>query len=265
MTTTTVTQPHQRRDLLRLYLTESRFEFLKLLRLPAYSVSVLAFPVMFYVIFGAVFGGYAVQGVSTAKYMVVGYSAGGVLAAALFGFGAGVASERGQGWLRLKRVSPMPPLAYFAAKIGMAFAFSSIVIVMLTGLGALAQGVRFDLATWLATYGVLILGVFPFASLGLAFGYLFGPNSAPMVLNLVYTPAAFLSGFWIPLVVLPPTLQKLAVILPTYHYAQLALRAAGAEAVGSPLHHVLVLAGSTALFLALAVWAYFRDEGKTYG
>jgi len=265
MTETHLTRLPPRRDLLRLYLTESRFEFLKLLRLPAYSVSVLAFPVMFYLIFGAVFGGYGVQGLSAAKYMVVGYSAGGVLAASLFGFGAGVASERGQGWLRLKRVSPMPPLAYFVAKIAMALAFSSLVIVILTGLGALTQGVRFDLVGWLATYGVLISGVLPFASLGLAFGYLFGPNSAPMVLNLVYTPAAFLSGLWIPLAVLPETLQRVATFLPTYHYAQLALRAAGAEAVGSPLHHALVLAGSTVLFLALAVWAYFRDEGKTYG
>lgn len=254
-----------RRNLPRLYLTEARFEFLKLLRLPGYSVSVLAFPVMFYALFGALFGDYAVQGISTAKYMVVGYSAAGVLAASLFGFGVGVASERGQGWLRLKRVSPMPPLAYFFAKVVMALLFSTLVVLMLTLLGAVLQGVRFEAGTWLRMYGALMLGVLPFASLGLAFGYLFGPNSAPMVLNLIYTPAAFASGLWIPLTVMPPLLQKIAEFLPTYHFAQFALSQAGAEPVGSGLTHVLVLAITTVVCLGLAVWAYFRDEGKTYG
>lgn len=254
-----------RRNLPRLYLTEARFEFLKLLRLPGYSVSVLAFPVMFYALFGALFGDYAVQGISTAKYMVVGYSAAGVLAASLFGFGVGVASERGQGWLRLKRVSPMPPLAYFFAKVVMALLFSTLVVLVLTLLGAVLQGVRFEAGTWLRMYGVLMLGVLPFASLGLAFGYLFGPNSAPMVLNLIYTPAAFASGLWIPLTVMPPLLQKIAEFLPTYHFAQFALSQAGAEPVGSGLTHVLVLAITTVVCLGLAVWAYFRDEGKTYG
>ncbi len=254
-----------RRNLPRLYLTEARFEFLKLLRLPGYSVSVLAFPVMFYALFGALFGDYAVQGISTAKYMVVGYSAAGVLAASLFGFGVGVASERGQGWLRLKRVSPMPPLAYFFAKVVMALLFSTLVVLVLTLLGAVLQGVRFEAGTWLRMYGALMLGVLPFASLGLAFGYLFGPNSAPMVLNLIYTPAAFASGLWIPLTVMPPLLQKIAEFLPTYHFAQFALSQAGAEPVGSGLTHVLVLAITTVVCLGLAVWAYFRDEGKTYG
>lgn len=265
MTTVSGKAALPRRNLFRLYVTEARLEFLKLLRIPAYSVSVVAFPVMFYLLFGALFGTYSVQGVEVAKYMVVGYGAGGVLAASMFGFGVGVASERGQGWLRLKRVSPMPPLAYFVAKMAMAAVFSTIVVVALTVLAALVQGVRFDAGSWLSMYGVLMLGVLPFASLGLAFGYLFGPNSAPMVLNLVYTPVAFASGLWIPLAVMPDLVQRIATFLPTYHYAQLALGAAGAAPMGSTTNHLLVLALSTVVFLSLALWAYFRDEGKTYG
>ncbi len=254
-----------KRNLWRLYFTEARLEFVKLLRLPAYSVATLAFPIMFYVLFSALFGSESVQGVSTSRYLVAGYAAAGVLAASLFGFGVGVASERGQGWMRLKRVSPMPPLAYFVAKIVMALLFSTIVVLSLTLLAWLLQGVRFELGTWLKMYGMLMLGVFPFASLGMAFGYLFGPNSAPMVINLIFMPLAFLSGLYIPLTVMPAIVQKIATFLPTYHYAQLTLGAAGAQPLGSTTNHVLVLAGSTALFLALALWAYFRDEGATYG
>src|SRR5690606_14363298 len=105
-----------RRNLARIIAIETKFEFLKLLRVPVYSISVLAFPLMFYLVFGSFYGQFDAQGVMVSKYMVATFGAGGVLSAALFAFGVGVASERGQGWLRLKRVSPMPPMAYFASK-----------------------------------------------------------------------------------------------------------------------------------------------------
>src|SRR5690606_33413754 len=174
-----------RRNLLKLVITETRFEFLKLLRLPVYSVATLAFPLMFFLLFSTIFGGGEAQGVGTARYLLATYGAAGVVSAALFSFGVGVASERGQGWMRLKRVSPMPPAAYFAAKIGMALLFAAMVVVTLTLAAMLIQGVRFAALDWLRMLGMLLVGVFPFATLGLAIGYLFGPNSAPVVINQI--------------------------------------------------------------------------------
>jgi len=254
-----------RRNLARIIAIETKFEFLKLFRLPIYSVAVLAFPLMFYLVFGSLYGGFEAQGMSTAKYMVATFGAAGVLSAAMFAFGVGVASERGQGWMRLKRVSPMPPLAYFASKIGMSLLFGVLVVVIVTLAGVITQGVRFEFLEWLRLLGTLLLGVFPFAALGLLIGFLFGPNSAPMVLNLVYMPMAFASGLWMPITILPQSIQNIAQYLPTYHYAQLALGAIGAQPLASPATHYLVLAGFTVVFLSLAVWAYWRDEGKTYG
>ena len=254
-----------RRDLVKLVATETRFEFLKLLRLPVYSVATLAFPLMFFLLFSAFFGDAEAQGLRAARYMHATYAAAGVVSAALFSFGVGVASERGQGWMRLKRVSPMPPAAYFLAKIGMALLFGAMVVVTLTLAAMVIQGVRVAFLDWLYMLGVLLLGVFPFASLGLAIGYLFGPNSAPVVINLLYMPLAFASGLWMPITILPPVIQDIARFLPTYHYAQLAVGTVGATPLGDSAVHALVLAGFTALFLALAVFAYKRDEGRTYG
>jgi ABC-2 type transport system permease protein len=112
---------------------------------------------------------------------------------------------------------------------------------------------------------VLVVGALPFCAMGLAFGYLVGPNSAAAVLNLVYLPIAFASGLWIPLPQLPDVVQSVAPILPPYHLAQLALATFGAAAGENPLVHVAALAGFTVGFLALARWAYWRDEGRTYG
>lgn len=247
------------------YLKEAKYEFLKHLRIPIYSLSTLAFPAMFYLIFGLTFGGQNTAGVSLTTYMLATYGAFGVIGCALFGFGVAVAVERGQGWMLLKRASPMAPIVYFAAKLIMALLFSGLIILILFTLGALVGGVRLPLGGWLTLFLTLISGALPFSMMGLAFGYLLGPNSAPAVLNLVYLPMAFVSGLWMPIDLLPKAIQNVAPFLPPYHYSQLALGNMGADRGGDPLLHVAVLAGYTLLFLAIAVTGYRRDEGRTFG
>ncbi|HSO70610.1 MAG TPA: ABC transporter permease, partial [Arachnia sp.] len=108
-------------------------------------------------------------------------------------------------------------------------------------------------------------GALPFSAMGLAFGYLVGPNSAPALLNVIYLPMAFASGLWIPIHQLPEFVQGIAPALPPYHFAQLALGTIGAAEGGSQALHVVVLLAFTALFLTVALWGYRRDEGRTYG
>lgn len=254
-----------KRNLLRIYLLEAKHEFLKAWRLPVYSIFTLAFPLMFYLIFGLTFGGQSAGSVVVATYMLATYGAFGVIGAALFGFGVGVATERGQGWMRLKRASPMPPAAYFVAKIVMALIFGALVVLGLFTLGFLLFGVRLPPLDWLSLLGTLLVGVLPFCAMGVALGYISGPNSAPAVVNIIYLPMVFASGLWIPIEQLPGFMQSIAPFLPPYHYAQLALSTIGADRGGSAWLHVAALVGFTVLFLAIAVWAYKRDEGKTYG
>ncbi len=252
-------------SLLRIYRTEAAHEFLKLMRVPIFAISTLAFPLMFYVIFGLTFADQRPNGIGVTTYLLAVYGAFGVIGSALFGFGVSVAVERGQGWMRLKRVSPMPPLAYFVAKVAMSTAFAALIVGALFTLGATLGGVRLPAEQWIGLAAVLITGSLPFCAMGLAFGYLSGPNSAPAVLNLVYLPMAFASGLWIPLSQLPEVVQTIAPFLPPYHFAQLALGTFGASDAGNALLHVGALAGFTAAFLAVAAWGYRRDEGRTYG
>jgi ABC-2 type transport system permease protein len=252
-------------NLLRIYRTEAAHEFLKLVRVPMFAISTLVFPLMFYVIFGLTFADEAAGDVGVTTYMMATYGAFGVIGCALFGFGVGVAMERGQGWMRLKRVSPMPPQAYFIAKIAMSTSFAACIVVALFVLGATFGGVRMPASQWIGLAAVLVIGAMPFCAMGLAFGYLVGPNSASAVLNLVYLPMAFASGLWIPLSQLPEAVQAIAPFMPPYHLAQLALGILGAADRGSPLLHLAALAAFTVGFLAIAGWGYRRDEGRSYG
>jgi len=253
------------RRLLRIYALEARYEFLKVLRLPAYAIPTLAFPTLFYAMFSFAFGGQSLGGASMSAYMLATYGTFGVIGAALFGFGVGIAIERGQGWLLLKRASPMPAGAYFAAKVAMALLFAGIIVGSLFALGALMQGVRLPAGTWLSLGAILVSGAMPFCAMGLAFGTWCGPNSAPAVVNLVYLPMAFGSGLWVPVQVLPGLLKDLAPWLPPYHLAQLALKTLGADMGRPAAGHVAALAAVTAISLAAAWAGYRRDEGKTYG
>ena len=258
-------EPVRGPSLLRIYRTEASHEFLKLTRVPMFAISVFAFPVMFYVIFGLTFADQTAGGVGMTTYMLATYGAFGVIGAALFGFGVSVATERGQGWMRLKRVSPMPPLAYFVAKVAMATIVAGLIVTALFALAATVGGVEMSTGRWAGLAVVLVAGALPFSAMGLAFGYLVGPNSAPAVLNLVYLPMAFASGLWIPISQLPEVVQAAAQFLPPYHFAQLALGTFGASEGGGPFLHLAALAGFTVAFLVVAAWGFRRDEGKTYG
>ncbi|HJT18054.1 MAG TPA: ABC transporter permease [Thermoanaerobaculia bacterium] len=245
--------------MLRVHWLEFKSEFLKMLRLPAYVIPTLAFPVMFYVFFAIVFGQKGI-----ASYLIATYGAFGIIGASLFGFGVSVAIERGQGWLSLKRATPMPLSAWFGAKIGMAFLFSAIIVVLLSILGIVLGGVHFAPAAWAMLFAVLVGGALPFCAMGLMIAYAAGPNSAPAIVNIVYLPMSFLSGLWIPIEVMPKFLQHIAPAFPPFHLAQLALIVIG-QTKGNVAPHIAALAGFTALFLVAATIAYRRDEGKVYG
>jgi ABC-2 type transport system permease protein len=250
----------------RCYALEAKYEFLKVLRMPGYAIPSIAFPVMFYLLFGVSFGGGRYRlGMTMATYLLPTYGAFGVIGAALFGFGVGVAVERGQGWMTLKRATPMPPLAYFTAKLVMAVIFSSIITLLLATLALTLGGVVLPAAAWARLAITLVAGAVPFCAIGLAFGSFLGPNSAPAVVNLVYLPMGFASGLWIPIEMLPGLVRSIAIYLPPYHLGQLALQAIGGGRGAPAWTHVLTLFGFALVGLGLAWIGYRRDEDKTYG
>jgi len=231
------------------YLLEAKFEFLRVLRTPAFAVPTLLFPPMFYLLFGLLLnrgsGG-------AAHYLFATYSVFGVMAPGLFGFGVGVAIERERGWLSLKRVAPMPPGAYLLAKMGMAALFALIIYAVLAAMAAGLGGVRLGIGQWLLLGAIAVLGVLPFCALGLVIGSRANASAAPAIVNFIYLPMAFLSGLWMPLSMLPGFISQMAPLWPAYHLAQLALGVIGHEVSGSVQGHVLALLAFTGVCFGVA-------------
>lgn len=248
-----------------LYRKEMKYEFLKNLRIPRYSASVIVLPLMFYVLFGLFMGRQTIGNTSTAAYLIATYGTFGVLGASLFGTAASLASERGLGWIQVKKASPMPPFAYFVAKFFMGTMFSFIVVSLLLVLGVAFGGVRMPFHSMVQLVGTLVAGSIPFCAMGLAVGYFMGPNSAPAVVNLIYLPMSFASGLWVPFQFLPKVVKQIALYLPPYHLAQLALRIIGFNGNETNWTHWKVLIGFTLLCLGVARFGFQKDEEKMYG
>jgi len=154
-----------------IYVKEAKYEFLKNLRLRMYTASVLSFPIMFYVLFGLVLNSKeAISGTAVPTYLIATYGTFGVMGASLFGTAAGLASDRGLGWLQVKRASPMPPFAYFAAKVVTSMIFSTIIVLALFALGLSVGGVRMPFADFARLLGTLAAGSLPLFAMGLAVG-----------------------------------------------------------------------------------------------
>lgn len=248
-------------DRLECYWLETVCQLRSLWRMPAFALPTLVFPAMFYVFFGLLFD-MGSGGIHMPTYLLATFGTFGIMAPALFGFGVSVAGERGQGWLRLKRASPMPPGAYLTAKLLTAMAFALLVVLVLFSLGAAFGGVALHRGEWLLLAAILVLGSVPFCAMGLAIGLRAGTQAAPAIVNIIYLPMAFLSGLWVPLRAFPGWLQELAAWLPPYHLARLGLHVTGHD----PGANVLLHAGALVLFtlvfgwLALAGWRRMAQE-----
>jgi ABC-2 type transport system permease protein len=244
---------------------ETWAEFLKLWRVPAFSLTSLFLPVIFYGFIGIGQSGEVISpGVKFGAYFLASMSVYAVANVMIFSFGISVATERGMKMDVLMRATPMPPWVYLLSKCITALAFAAMTLVVLFPFAYIAGGVRLDADVWATLAYRVLLGSIPFIALGFAIGYLSGPNSAVAVINLIYLPTAFASGLFFPKQLLPTFIQNIAPYLPLHFFGQLGWDAIGAPTDGSVTTDWLYLAAYGVLFFVIALWAYRREESRKF-
>jgi ABC-2 type transport system permease protein len=235
------------------YLTDAKFEALRMLRAPAFAIPFLIIPAPLYLLFGVIMAGQsAAKNPGVYDFLFVGFCVMAVMGPALFGVGSTLAPERDAGLLKLKRALPAPPGSYLIAKFLMAMFFAALamctMIIAAKSAGKISLS-NLQLALLTLT---LVLGALPFCALGLFIGAHFSGSAAPGITNLIYLPMIYLGGLFIPL---PPFLQKWVIVWPAFHLQQLAVAVVGAskfqflpaQMAGAVLLGIIVLFGGLAI------------------
>jgi ABC-2 type transport system permease protein len=246
------------------YLGDIRFEFLKSLRTPAFAVPTLFFPIMFYGLFGILFGSLSGNG-KLAQYTFATYGVFGAMGPGLFGFGVSLAIEREQGLLTLKQALPQPPGSYLFARAAMAMLFVAIISLLLLVLALFVAHVPLTFMQAVKIFAINVLGTLPFCAIGLAVGSWVSGQAAPAIVNLIFLPMAFLSGLWVPLQLMPKFLTDIAPVWPAFHLAQMSLDTVGGDSAGTTGTHIAALAGITVLFFWLAMRRLNRGGMRMLG
>ena len=159
-------------------------------------------------------------GETIAAATLIGIAVYGAMIAATAG-GAMVSIERALGWSRQLRVTPLRPPAYIAIKLLIAMLLGLVSVGAVFAAGAYT-GVRMAPETWILSGLLAWASSFVFASFGLFMGYLLPSENVMQIIGPVLAVFAFGGGLFIPVSLLPSTLQDIAPYSPTYGVAQIA-------------------------------------------
>lgn len=270
MTATSVALPVRRPSprSLGILARQLRAELRLNVRAPEFVVPVLALPILLYLIFGAPRATEPMPAGTIGAFMMVGFSIYGVLNVVLFAIGEAIADERGRGYLRLVRTTPLPAWAYLAGKLSLAVVLC-LAVVAIIGVAGTLTGAGVPAGRWLAVMAVLVGGGLAIAPLGFLIGFLARPHGASAIALLLLFPLSLASGVFMPVDQLPGIVRDVAMVTPTYHLAELARLAAGFDASGLPAggsgwEHVAVIAAWSVAGFAVVGLSYRRMVARQF-
>lgn len=145
--------------------------------------------------------------------------------------------------------------------------FTLLIAIATAFLATFASDAAFAPGRLAATVGVLLLGTVVFSPMGAAIAYWARPRAASTIVNLVFLPLSFLSGFFFPPSQLPDVLQGVAPWLPTFHFGQARLASDGTRRRRAPLRresgsawqHVAIVLVWGLVCTVVTVWGYRRE------
>ncbi len=130
-------------------------------------------------------------------------------------------------------------------------------LVLLYISGALL-GVSLAANKWLEMTGLIVVGLIPFAALGIALGHMLTVDAIGPAIGGTVSLLALIGGTWFP--VTSGLLHDLGQFLPSYWLVQAGRVSLGGSAWGAKGWAVVL--GWSLVLGVLAAWAYARDTGR---
>ena len=240
--------------------TYVRYELLRTFRNRRFFILSLGFPlVLYFMIAGPNRNEHSLggTGISAPLYFMVGLASFGAMNAMLSA-GARIAGERQVGWNRQLRITPLTPRTYFRTKVltGYLMALTAVVLLFIAGS---SLGVRLPAGEWARMIWLLVVGLVPFAALGILIGHLLTVDAIGPTMGGVTALLSILGGVWFP-VTGHGALHVIAQALPSYWLVQASHVALGGG--GWSGRGWLIVAAWSVVLAAAAMWAYRRDTSR---
>lgn len=158
---------------------------------------------------------FAGTGVSFATYYMAGMVAWGSMTAVLSG-GIRIAPERAAGWVRQLRLTPLRASGYFGGKLSASYLVALVAMAVLSAVGVTVLDVRMPAGGWARMVALVLVGLVPFAALGIWLGHVLSVDAMGAALGLVGTLFALLGGAFGPIGGTTGFLHALTELLPSY-------------------------------------------------
>ncbi len=237
-----------------------RADLLAFSRRPETLFFTVFLPVIFLVLFEAIFGAQKVvsNGVelSQSTLQVPAFMAMGVISASFVALAITVVNRRETGIFKRVRGTPAPAWLLIAGQVVTSLLIAILMVIVMLVLGRLAYGVTVEPRhiPWLVL--VVLVGAAVFSCLGMMLAAL-TPSSeaAPPLANVVVLPLYFISGVFVPVESLPSWLGTIASWLPVAPFVK-AITWPYNPATSTPWEPLILLVLWGAIALAIASWRF---------
>ena len=236
-------------------------------RNPANAFFTFAFPLMFLVIFTALFGNdtttVAGREISVSTFYVASIATFAIITATYTNLAINISFTRDMGILKRVRGTPIASWSYMLGRIFHAVFVTILLVVIVVTFGALFYDAEVPTDTLPAFLVAIAVGAASFSALGLAITSLI-PNAdaSPAIVNASILPLLFLSGIFFPLEDPNAWYVTVAKIFPIYHFSE-AMQTAYFSVSGSGFEPFnLLILGAWGLAGAVLAALFFSWEPR---
>lgn len=207
----------------RLFAHQFRVDLLRFWRNPQSRYFTVALPIVFLVIFAAIFKGVTiVEGhvIKLTTFYVPGIMTLGIISASFVNLTQAVVTQRESGELKRVRGTPLPASYVISSRAGVGVVVAAVMSALLLALGDVAYGVPIPWSRLPGLIITVVVGAAAFVCIAFAVSSrISAADSAAPATNLSVLPLYFISGVFIPERQIPRFLRDIAAVFPIQHLA----------------------------------------------
>jgi ABC-2 type transport system permease protein len=222
----------------------------------------MAFPIMFMVLFGLIYGDTTWSGMNmrSVDFLMPGIIVMGAMVTGIMRTSIGFVGEREKGVYRRLAMTPLKRQTLIASQLIQHYIVIVVQTILLIAVGVIIFKVNVS-GNFLLFWLVLTVGALCFMSIGFALtGLIKSTRSATPINQMTYFLMMFLGGIFFPNSMLPTALERFANVLPSTQMSDsLRLVLYHGAGMGDIWQHLLIMAGWVLACYAISV-KFFRWE-----